>query len=112
MEQTEGNNQKRGIRSAISVLDKSDQRKMFVVSVLQVMLSALDLVGVLAIGLLGALSVAGLKSGAPGERISKLLDYLHLNNLTFQQQVMVLGLGAVFLLVGRTFLSIIYKVIK
>ena len=100
-------NQKTGIRSAIAVLDKIDQRKMFLVSVLQILLSVLDLVGVLAIGLLGALSVSGLQSGVPGERVSKLLNYLHLNNLTFQQQVMVLGLGAVFLLVGRTFLSII-----
>jgi ABC-type multidrug transport system fused ATPase/permease subunit len=99
-------NQKTGIRSAIAVLDKIDQRKMFLVSVLQILLSVLDLIGVLAIGLLGALSVTGLQSGVPDERVSRLLSYLHLNNLTFQQQVMVLGLGAVILLVGRTFLSI------
>ena len=107
MRQQDELNQKTGIRSAIAVLDRIDQRKMFLVSVLQILLSVLDLIGVLAIGLIGAISVTGLQSGVPSERVSKILNYLQLSNLTFQQQVMVLGLGAVFLLIGRTFLSII-----
>lgn len=95
------------IRSAIKVLDKTDQRKMFFVTILQVLLNFLDLFGVLAIGLLGALSVTGLQSGVPSERVSQVLNFFRLSNLTFQEQVMIIGVGAVLFLVTRTFLSII-----
>ena len=74
MRQQDELNQITGIRSAIAVLDKIDQRKMFLVSVLQIFLSVLDLIGVLAIGLLGAISVTGLQSGVPSERVSKVLN--------------------------------------
>jgi len=95
------------LRAAISVLDRADQKKVFLVSLLQVSLSALDLIGVLTIGLLGALSVSGLKSENPGDKVSFVLRELRLTHFSLQQQVLVLGIVAVTLLVGRTFLSIV-----
>lgn len=68
----------------------------------------LDLLGVLAIGLLGALSVSGLQSNQPGDRVSSVLEFLHILNLSFQIQATILGVGAVFLLVGRTVFSIFF----
>ena len=68
----------------------------------------LDLLGVVAIGLLGALSVTGLQSRQPGDRVQSVLQLLGIADLSFQAQATYLGIGAVFLLVGRTMLSIIF----
>jgi ABC-type multidrug transport system fused ATPase/permease subunit len=93
---------------SMRVLSRADQRKIIVVTILQVCMGALDLLGVAAIGLLGALSVTGLQSGEPGDRVSLALRALHISDLSFQTQATILGVGAVLLLVGRTILSIFF----
>ena len=77
------------------------------IALLQVFMGGLDLLGVVAIGLLGALSVTGLQSQEPGERVNSALRVLHISDATFQTQAIVLGVGAVLLLVGRTAFSIL-----
>lgn len=71
-------------------------------------MGALDLMGVIAIGLLGALSVTGLQSDEPGDRVNSALRFLHISDASFQTQATILGISAVFLLVGRTLLSIFF----
>jgi ABC-type multidrug transport system fused ATPase/permease subunit len=100
--------QKSSIGRSIAVLSKKDQKKIFAVSVLQVLMGLLDLLGVIAIGLLGALSVSGLQSRQPSTRVASALDFVGISNLPFQTQATLLGVGAVILLVGRTILSIIF----
>jgi len=96
------------IGRAFGILTLTDQKKILRIAVLQVFLSALDLLGVLAIGLLGTLSVAGLGAGDPNEKTSKVLDFLKISGLTLQNQILILGAIAVFMLVGRTILSIYF----
>ena len=93
---------------AFNVLSPPDQRKILAITVLQILMAGLDLLGVIAIGLLGALSVTGLQSSAPGNRVSAALKILHIQSETFQSQAVILGISAVILLVGRTVLSIIF----
>jgi ATP-binding cassette, subfamily B, bacterial PglK len=93
---------------SMRVLSRTDQKKIILIAILQIFMSILDLLGVLAIGLLGALSVSGLQSEKPGERIASVLEFLHISEETFQTQVAILGLGALFFLVGRTVLSIFF----
>ena len=93
---------------AINVLSRTDRRKIFAITVLQILMAGLDLLGVIAIGLLGALSVTGLQSSAPGNRVSAALKILHIQNESFQRQAVILAIGALILLVGRTVLSIIF----
>ena len=100
--------EKRPINRAISVLSSSDRRKIVFVTLLQILMGGLDLLGVIAIGLLGALSVTGLQSKEPGNRVSSALNALHIQDATFQTQAIVLGVSAVVLLVGRTILSIYF----
>lgn len=92
----------------IRVLNRVDQQKIVSVIILQVGIGILDLLGVLTIGLLGALSVSGVQSREPGDRIDTVLRLLHISNLSFQSQASVLAIGAVVLLVSRTFLSIFF----
>ena len=91
-----------------SVLSRADQKKVIAVTLIQMFLGALDLLGVIAIGLLGALSVSGLQSAPPGERITDALKLLHISHLSFQSQAIIIGVLAVVLLIGRTILSVFF----
>jgi ABC-type multidrug transport system fused ATPase/permease subunit len=88
------------------LLPKSDRRKLILVSILQLALSLMDLVAVGIVGVLGALTIRGINSQEPGERVSAILDFLHLSDFSFQQTVAILGLLAGLLLISRTLASI------
>lgn len=99
---------KSSLGRAIKVLSRTDQRKVIAVTILQIFMGGLDLLGVIAIGLLGALSVTGLQSAKPGDRVEAALRVLQIQDETFQNQAVILGISAVVLLVGRTILSIFF----
>ena len=92
----------------LSILPKPDRKKLLVISVIQVLMGVLDLVGVIAVGLLGALSVSGLQSQEPGGQVEDILAFLGISSLDFQTQAIFLSLLALFLLVGRTILSMFF----
>ena len=96
------------IGRSISILSRADKQKIAAVVFLQICMGWLDLLGVLAIGLLGALSVTGLQSQNPGDRVSQVLRILHIADETFQTQASIIGALALVLLVGRTILSIFF----
>ncbi|MFZ2227629.1 MAG: ABC transporter ATP-binding protein [Candidatus Nanopelagicaceae bacterium] len=90
------------------VLSRRDQKKVVAVAILQIFMSGLDLLGVLVIGLLGAVAVSGIESNKPGDRVSAVLRFLHIEDSSFKTQAAILGLAAVVLLVGRTIFSILF----
>jgi ATP-binding cassette, subfamily B, bacterial PglK len=96
------------IGRSLHILDKSDRKKLSVIIVIQVLMGALDLLGVVAIGLLGALSVTEIQGNQPGNRVSNALSILHISSSSYQTQAIILSFGAVILLVGRTVLSIFF----
>jgi len=97
------------IGRCFSVLEKNDQKKIFLVTLIQIISSLMDLFGVALIGVLGALAVSGVESGKPGGRIRGVIKFMHLTNMSFQTQVGLVGLLATFVLVGRTAFSIIFS---
>ena len=92
---------------SFAILPKEDQPKLIAVTILQVGLNVLDLIGVAIIGLIGALAVQGVQSKTPTGRVQGLLETLNLDSFSFQAQAGILGLLAVFLLVFKTVLSIV-----
>jgi ABC-type multidrug transport system fused ATPase/permease subunit len=90
------------------VLSKSDKRKLFAVVIIQIMLGALDLVGVGLIGVIGSLAVSGVGSRQPGNRVQWLLDQLNLGSYDLQRQATILGILAVSVMVLKTVLSMIF----
>jgi ABC-type multidrug transport system fused ATPase/permease subunit len=94
------------ILRALKILSRDDQRKLCLISMVQVFLGILDLLGVVMVGLLGAVSVTGLQANNPGDRVSTALAFLRLSEATFQTQAFTIATAAVILLVGRTLLSI------
>ena len=95
------------LNRCFEVLAPEDRRKVIGACILQFLLSILDLIGVAIIGLLGSLAVSGVQSQSPGERVGKTLDLFGIDDLSFQNQVAILGISATTFLVTRTVLSIL-----
>ncbi len=91
-----------------SVLTSSDRKKMIAIAIIQICLSFLDLLGVLTIGLLGALAVNGFETGIQSGKVATLLQFFQLSELSFQAQALTLGTSAVIFFVSRTILSIVF----
>ena len=91
------------------LLSRNDQRKIFVVLIIQIGLGLLDLIAVAAVGILGALAVNGVQSRGPGDRVSNFLEFFGLASLSFQNQVALLGDTAAVILIVRTLLSIYFS---
>jgi ABC-type multidrug transport system fused ATPase/permease subunit len=91
---------------AFGILPRSEKKKIFLISGMQTLASALDLIGVAGIGMLTALAVNGVQSRPPGDRVSFVLSQIGLSNLTFHQQVIFLGVFSVTAMVSRTILSV------
>jgi ATP-binding cassette, subfamily B, bacterial PglK len=96
------------LKRCISVFSKNDQKKIASVVFIQIGLGALDLLGVLLIGVIGALAVTGIQSSQPGDRVQAALKLFHLQDFTFQQQTAVLALIATLVLIGRTIFSVFF----
>ena len=99
---------KSSLARSLRVLSSSDLRKVIAITILQICMGVLDLLGVVAVGILGALSVSGLQSNKPGDRIDSVLKFFHIAQESFQTQVIVIASSAVILLVSRTMLSIFF----
>jgi len=88
------------------IFSKSDRQKISIVVAIQILLGLLDLLGVALIGVIGALAITGIQSAAPGNRVSSVLQLLHLDSYTFQTQTVILGVSATIILVARTAISV------
>ena len=91
---------------ALRVLTKKDRQKTAVVLAVQMLLTALDLIGVAVVGILGALAVSGVQSQVPGNRVYSVLELLHLESRTFQFQAAILAVIATTILAARTLFSL------
>jgi ATP-binding cassette, subfamily B, bacterial PglK len=93
---------------SLRVIPAESRTKVILATVLQVGLAIFDLLGVAAIGVLGALSVTGIQSQQPGDRVLQVLTVLQIESFTFQSQVAILGFSACVIFVFRTVFSIIF----
>lgn len=96
------------IYRSLRLLSRKEIKKLIYVLIIQVSLGFLDLIGVALIGVLGALSVSGVQSKQPGNRVSQVLNTLFIGELTFQKQVAILGILAATILIIKTILSVIF----
>lgn len=93
------------LTSSFDILAKQDKLKILAVACIQVISSLLDLVGVAIIGILGALTVAGIQSSQPDVRIQDFLNYIGIGELSFQNQAAILGCIAALFLLAKTLFS-------
>lgn len=87
------------VRSSLSLLTRRDRRLLGVAVAAQVLISVLDLIGVLLLGLVGALAVTTIQSQPPPEVVGTLADSIGIGGLSDQSLVLVLsGIAAIALL--------------
>jgi ATP-binding cassette subfamily C protein len=99
---------KKTIQRSLKLLSKRDKKVLSLIVLIQSALGLLDLIGVALIGIVGALSINGVQSKGPGNRVSSALRMLHLENFSFQRQVAILGFLAATFLVTRTLASVYF----
>ena len=92
---------------SLRVIPSENRTKVILATLLQIGLAIFDLIGVAAIGVLGALSVTGIQSQQPGDRVLQVLTLLQIESFSFQTQVAILGFSACIIFILRTVLSII-----
>jgi len=90
------------------VLSRTDRHKVLAVVFLQISFGLLDLLGVALIGVIGALAITGVQARKPGNRVSDVLHFLHLDGLPLQIQVAIIGVSAAVLLIAKTIFSVIF----
>ena len=96
-----------GFARSLRLLSGIDRRRIILVAFFQTLLGFLDLLAIAILGTLGALTISGIESRSPGDRVAKLLSITQLSSLNFQKQVTVLGITAMLLLIFKTILSVI-----
>jgi ABC-type multidrug transport system fused ATPase/permease subunit len=90
-------------------LSAKDQKLVFAVVLIQIFLSLLDLAGVVIVGLLGSLTISGVGSNQPGNRVGAFLRLLQISDNSFQFQVATLGILAATLLTFKTLISLYFS---
>jgi ABC-type multidrug transport system fused ATPase/permease subunit len=100
--------EKSRIYACLLTVGKRERQKIILMTFAQIVVNLLDLFGVAIVGVLGALTVNGIKSQQPGSRITQILEFAHLNTFSFQLQVAILGLVVVLSMMLRTLLSIYF----
>jgi ABC-type multidrug transport system fused ATPase/permease subunit len=96
------------IKTIFSLLTKKDVIKLRILFVFQLFSSFFDLIGIFLIGMIGSLTINGIQSKNQSPRIQSILEFINLENLSFQTQIGILGCltGVVFVL--RTFFSLYF----
>ena len=95
------------IKRALAVLSKKDRNKLTILICVQTLMGCLDLLGVIALGALGAISINGLATNTEIKQPGTLLGLFHLSNISIEMQAIILGVFAAFVLVLKTILSIL-----
>lgn len=99
---------KAGISRTVNLFDKKEKAKLLATTGVQVLLGFLDLLGVALVGILAALAIRGFQSQQPGDRVSRILELVGLENSDFRTQIMWIGIVAILVLIVKTLLSVYF----
>ena len=96
---------RQAVRRALQLLSQRDRRLLAVSVGIQMGTSLLDLLGVLLIGLVGALAVTTVQSQPPPPAVETVTTALGLEGLSSQVLVMILAGAAAFVLLTKSIVS-------
>lgn len=92
----------RAIRQSLVLLPARERRKLMLVSIAQMSLGILDLLGIALIGLVATAAVSGVQKTSWPTWMQSILDPLGLGGLTNSQLIGLLGALAALALIGKT----------
>ena len=93
----------------LKLISKSDLIKLLLVSITQIFLAFLDLIGVAFFGLIGSVTVAAISSTKVVGRTESVINFLGLETYSSQVQVAILGALAAALMIIKTFASLYFN---
>lgn len=93
------------IRNVLSLLTKSDKFKLVYLTFTQIILSLLDLLGILALGLLGIIAVGENNLEFQNSFLGKFINFEYIFNLNYNNQITIIGLFIVLTLLFKSFVS-------
>lgn len=93
------------IRASLLLLNRRDRRLLGLAVIIQIATSVLDLIGVVLIGAVGALSVANVQGQPPPKRLESWLTAFGLGDLSTARLVGVLASAAAVLLLTKSIVS-------
>jgi ATP-binding cassette subfamily C protein len=91
---------------SMRMISRIDKVKVLLLAFLNILLSMIDLMGVILIGLTISLAINGPSKIGDSGRIGSLLEILHLQDMSFNTIIRMLGVSAILLLVLRSLISI------
>ena len=97
----------KSFRECLQILNSRDRLKFTLAMWSLALLGILDLVGVILIGSIGAITIRGVQSQNTGDRVNSLLNLLHIENINLQQQVTVIASVALLFLVSKTIITVV-----
>jgi ATP-binding cassette subfamily C protein len=96
------------IFKAFDLLTYRDRSKLSLIILAQIILALLDLIGVALVGVIGSLSITGIQSNKPGDRVTKFLEMFSLDGFTLREQIVIISISAAVFFIGKTLLSILF----
>lgn len=97
---------RQAIKASLQLLSRRDRRILILVTLAQMATSLFDLVGVLLIGLVAALSVSVVAGGTPPTIVETVVGWLGLGNVSTITAASVLAITAAFLLIFKSGVSV------
>ena len=98
---------RQAVRASLSLLTRRDRRRLLLITIAQMATSVLDLLGVLLIGVVTALSLSVVSSTPPPAMVKNALEFLGVSNGDPATVALALGAGAGFLLILKSVLSLL-----
>ena len=92
-------------KESLGYLNKSEKKRIYLLSSIQIFTNLLDLFAVALIGLLGYVTIGNITNGLNNGRAYQLMNFFNLDNISFQLQVALLGFVATFAMLVKTFVS-------
>ena len=92
----------------LSVLSKPARKKIVILTLIQILLSGLDLLAILCVGVVGSVSKFSANSGENNGALYSLFQILNLQTLSQRNQYLIIIVSILVLLISRTILSVYF----
>lgn len=96
---------RQAVKSSLGLLSPRDRRLLSLSIAIQMATSLLDLIGVLLIGIVGALAVTTVQSQPPMPSVERVIDTLGMQDLSNQSVVLILAGAAAITLLSKSIIS-------
>jgi ABC-type bacteriocin/lantibiotic exporter with double-glycine peptidase domain len=93
-------------RKSLSLLDREDRNKVYLLTIAQFLVSFMDAMGLICLGVLVSLGIFYTQGDALSSNFNSLFSFFNLDKLNIEFQMLFFGFSAVLLLSCRTLISL------